>query len=235
MSQIHKSRDSEHPLIETVWQTKNTADGVYQATPDASWDLIVLIAADGSKQMMITGQATRPMQVPYQKGTGSVVISFVAGAYMPHYPAENLLDQVEMLPNFDADHFSMAGHTFPFPTFENAEDLVEQMIKLHILKYDEIVGGILTEDPKAISERAQQRHFKKSTGLSQKYLEQIKQAQSAVSLLQQGKKPVDVAHDTGYSDQSHMAKSLKKIMDTKPSKVQHIHKLPSQKATKNKK
>jgi len=225
MSQIHKSRKSDNPYIDTVWQTKNTADGIYEATPDGSWDLIVGIDEHGNKMMMLTGQATKTMQVPYKKGTGSVVISFAPGAYMPHYPAEQMVDALEFLPNFDSNHFSMAGHTFAFPTFENAEKLVEKMVDLGILKNDLIIDGEIHGKPKTISERARQRHFTRTTGLTQKYLEQIKRAQKAVDLLKQGKKPVDVASETGYTDQPHMAKSLKKIMAVKPSGVDHIHKL----------
>ena len=225
MSQIHNSRTSENPYIDTIWQTQNTADGIYEATPDGSWDLIVLIHETGERQMMITGQATKPMNVPYKKGTGSVVISFAPGAYMPHYPAEELLDSFELLPNFDADHFSMAGHTFAFPDFNNAEELVEKMVTLGILKNDTVIDSELRGTPKAMSERARQRHFSHTTGLTQKYLQQIKRAQQAVGLLKQGKKPIDAAAEAGYTDQPHMAKSLKKIMARRPSDIDHIHKL----------
>jgi AraC-like DNA-binding protein len=43
--------------------------------------------------------------------------------------------------------------------------------------------------------------------------------------LQKGKKPRDVAADTGFADQPHLARSLKKIMGVKPSDIEDIHKL----------
>lgn len=225
MTQIHKSRPSSHPYIDTVWQTKNIADGVYLATPDGSWDLIVLIDEHGHRQVMITGQATKPSQVPYKTGTGSVVIAFAPGAYMPLYPAEKLLDSFDILPNFDAEHFMLDGHKFAFPTFETAEALVDRLIALEILKNDEVIAGEVEGAPRAISERGKQRHFAQTTGMTKKYLDQIKRAQLAIRLLQEGKKPSEAAAEAGYTDQAHMAKSLKMIMSSKPSGVDHIHKL----------
>ena len=108
MSQIHQRRQSDHPLIETVWHSRNVTDGVYRATPDGSWDLIVCIAADGSKSMMLTGQATKPMDVPYQAGTGGMVISFVPGVYVQGGILKDLVDSFQMLPNAGADHFAFA-------------------------------------------------------------------------------------------------------------------------------
>jgi AraC-like DNA-binding protein len=225
MSQVHTRRESVHPLIETVWATRNVSDGIYQATPDGSWDLIVLIQADGSKSMMLTGQATKPMDVAYQAGTSSVVISFMPGAYMPAYPSDKLVDSFELLPNADTEHFLLSNHTFAFPTFDDAEGLVEAMIAANLLFADPVVYAALTGSPKAMSERSTQRHFVQSTGITQKYLTQIQRAQEAVRQLQQGKKPSDVAADTGYADQPHLARSLKKIMAAKPSSVDDIHKL----------
>lgn len=225
MSQIHESRKSDSPYIDTIWKTKNLSDGVYVATPDGSWDLIVAILQDGSKFMMLTGQATKPQKVPYKAGTGSVVISFAPGAYMPQYPADEMLNNTVILPNFNSNQFMLAGHTFTFPTYENAEQLVEELVRLNILKNDYVVNGELRGTPRAMSDRGKQRHFARTTGLTKKYLDQIKQAQRAVVLLQQGKTPIEAAVEAGYTDQPHLAKSLKKIMETKPSDVKDIHKL----------
>lgn len=174
---------------------------------------------------MLTGQATEPVDVPYQAGTRSVVISFAAGAYLPAYPGKKMLNLVEMLPCPDNDHFMLAGRTFVMPTFDNAETLIDVMLAEKILLMDEVVASILTGNTKALSDRAKQRHFLEVTGLTRKTLEQIQRAQAAVKQLQTGKKPIEVAAETGFSDQAHLAKSLKKIMHRKPSDVDEIHKL----------
>lgn len=220
MTQIHNRRSSTHPLIDTVWHSRNITDGVYSATPDGSWDLIVMIDADGSKAMMLTGQATKPSDVPYKAGTQGIVISFAPGAYMPAYPAKKLVDSFEMLPNVDADHFILSGHTFAFPTFDDAEELVEQLIAAKLLVADAIVHGAYRT-----SKRSVQRHFAENAGLTQKNLAKIERAQEAVRQLKAGKKPSEVAADTGYTDQPHLARDLRSIMGVKPSDVDDIHKL----------
>lgn len=225
MSQVHKKRSSDNLYIDTIWQTQNLEDGVYLATPDGSWDLIVGIDENGNKMMILAGQATEPQEIPYKAGTGSVVISFTPGAYMPQYPAKQLLDAVGILPNFDEEHFMLAGHAFPFPAFENAEELVDKLVALKILKNDAVVQGELSGVPKAMSNRAKQLHFVQTTGLTQKHIHQIKRAQYAVKLLQNGKKPIQAATEAGYADQPHLAKALKKIMRKKPSDTNDIHKL----------
>lgn len=224
-SQIHTRRASRHPLVETVWRSQNLDDGIYLATPDGSWDLILLVRADGSRQMMIAGQATRPAEVPYEKGTSSVVISFVPGAYLPLYPGNTLLDSAEILPGVDEAHFSYAGQALPFPSYDTAEDLVEMMVRQGFIKHDPIVTKTWTDESLALSARAVQRHFVHTTGTTHKSLRQIQRAQEAVRLLQKGKKPADAAAETGYADQPHLAKSLRKIMGSTPSDTDAIHKL----------
>jgi len=225
MSQIHERRASPSPYIDTVWHSRNTSDGTYLATPDGAWDLIVLIQADGSRSAMLAGQATKTATVPYQAGTSSVVISFVAGAYLTCLSAETLVDRVEFLPNVDAEHFRLAGQNFAFPSFEAAETLVDSLVRAGLLAYDDIVQQLLGGNGRAMSTRAQQRHIARVTGMTRKTLEQIRRAQVAVRMLQQGSRPADVAADTGYSDQSHLTKSLKRLMSATPSDVDDIHKL----------
>lgn len=206
--------------------SENIEDGVYRATPDGSWDLITLVQPDGSRSMMITGQATKTMLVPYSAGTSSVVISFVPGAYLEGYHLPKIVDSFEILPSADDDHFQLVGHMFEFPkNFDEAEALVAELAQLEILKLNSVVDRTLKGSGLAMSARARQRHFTNTTGITRKSFEQIKQAQQAVSRLKQGAKPSDVAAETGYSDQPHLARSLKKIMSTKPSRVDDIHKL----------
>lgn len=224
MTQIHTRRDSPHPLVDTVWATKNISDGVYSATPDGSWDLIALIMPDGTQRMMITGQATKPTDVPYQKNTSSVVISFARGAYIPVY-AGKLVDSFEMLPNADATHFILCSKTFAFPSYETAEELVESLVESGLLLADPVIYAADNHSTWAASKRSHQRHFAEYAGISEKSFEQIERAKNAVRQLQDGKTPRDVAADVGYSDQPHLARSLKKIMGVKPSDVDDIHKL----------
>ena len=187
MTQIHESRTSSHPFIDTVWKSQNLTDGVYLATPDGSWDVIVGFDINNHPSGIIAGQATKPMRVPYTAGTRSVVVSFAAGVFMPQLPASELLDSTRPLEMISDSHFTLFGHTFALPTFETAEEMVNEMVKAGVLKHDDLVDSLLGGAPKAVSSRSTQRRFVKTTGTTKKQLEQIERAKEAVRLLKQGK------------------------------------------------
>lgn len=223
MSQIHESRQSDDPYIDTVWKSKAIANGTYLVTPDGSWDLIAAEEPDGSRIAFLAGQVTKPTRLPYRAGNKSVVISFTAGAYLPYLRGAVPADSFIMLPVENNTHFKLADHTFVLPTYDNAEELVMQMVSLGVLKNDAIVEHILHGAPKAASKRSVQRHFKTTTGITHKKLADIHRAQQAVRLLKKGKDPATTASDTGYYDQPHLTKSLKHLMDSSPTAVDDIN------------
>lgn len=225
MTQKHESRPSTSPLIDRVWRTENVTDGVYVATPDCAWDLLVLKLQDGSRMMMLAGQQTKYTDVPYTAGSSSVVISFTASAYLVGLKGDELVDAGVMLPNSDPDHFILLGHAFKFPEYETAEELVKAMVAAGILKQDDIVASVLEGNPMAMSSRTMQRHFHEVTGISRKALNKIRRAQDAVKMLQAGTATAKVAAEIGYTDQSHLTKDLKSIMGSGTSATDHIHKL----------
>ena len=224
MAQKHTQRASSHPWIDTVWQTVCLTDGVYKATPDGSWDLILSVSPDGQPMVFLSGQATEPVDVPYLAGEHSVVISFAAHVYLTTESEVRTGATVRFLP-VDGDRFDLDGASLPLPTFGNAEELVDQMIGAGLLKSDDLVAKAFSETPKAASKRSTQQHFKKTTGITQKDFQMIRRAQEAVRRLKRGEAPASVAADLGYSDQPHMIKSIKTIMGRLPSDLELVHKL----------
>jgi hypothetical protein len=115
--------------------------------------------------------------------------------------------------------FWLAQDALEIPTFDNAEGLIDRLIRRDLIVRDEIVEGVVEGRPRAIHPRSVQRHFLEAMGVTAKRLEQIQRACRAVELLAQGKRPVDVAIELGYADQSHMTRALKSIMGRTPSQV----------------
>jgi hypothetical protein len=225
MTQKHKSRLSTNPLIDRIWHTENITDGVYIATPDCAWDLLALKLPDSSRIMMLAGQQTKYLEVPYAAGTSAVVISFTASAYLAGFKGDELVDTTIMLPNDNSGRFILLGHAFDFPEYDTAEKLIAAMVGAGILKQDDVVASVLEGQPKAMSSRTMQRHFHEVTGMSRKTLGKIRRAQAAVKMLQEGTATAEVAAEVGYTDQSHLTKDLKKIMGSGTSTTDHIHKL----------
>lgn len=225
MTQQHRRRKSKNPFIDTVTQSIAITDGTYLVTPDGSWDLIVAKDADGSQIIFITGQVSKPSRLDYKTGQRSVVISFAAHTYLTLFYGAPFTDDYCMLSMPDAEHFELAGHVLPLPTYENAERIVAQMAEDGLLATDAVVAGVIRGTPKAASKRSVERHFKTTTGLSPKKIAAIRRAGQAVRRLKSGDNPSVVAADAGYYDQSHLAKELRRLMDATPSDVNDIHQI----------
>jgi AraC-like DNA-binding protein len=215
---------SSHPWIDVVWQTVCLTDGVYRATPDGSWDLILSCAPDGTPMVFLTGQATEPVDVPYAAGEHSVVISFAAHVYIASETDVRTGASIRFLEVMD-DAFVLEGVKLPLPSFSGAEALVDAMVAAGLLLSDDLVARAFSEKPKAASRRSVQQHFRKTTGITQKDFEQIRRAQEAVRQLKAGQKAAEVAAGLGYADQSHMIKSIKRIMGHLPSNLEPVHKI----------
>jgi AraC-like DNA-binding protein len=224
MAQKHTRRSSSHPWIDTVWQTVCLSDGIYKATPDGSWDLILSVAPDGQASVFLSGQATAPVEVPYSAGEHSVVISFAAHVYLKQDKEVRTEAAIRLLP-VQGNNFFLDGIELPLPTFSNAEELVDKMTENNLLQSDDVVARAFTSRPKPASKRSVQQHFKKTTGITQKDFQLIRRAQDAVRRLKAGESAAEVAADLGYTDQPHMIKSIKKIMGHLPSDLELVHKI----------
>jgi hypothetical protein len=224
MVQKHTQRSSSHPWIDTVWQTVCLTDGIYRATPDGSWDLILSCAPNGTPTVFLTGQATEPVDVPYLAGEHSVVISFAAHVFIPTEKEVRTGATLRFLQAEDAG-FVLDGVKLPLPSFSNAEQLVDQMVAADLLQSNDLVARAFSHNPKAASARTIQQHFRKTTGITQKDFQLIRRAQEAVRQLKAGHAAAEVAAGLGYTDQSHMIKSIKRIMGHLPSNLDPVHKI----------
>ena len=224
--QRHHKRHSSHPYINTVWHTENLTDGVYHATPDGSWDLILCKDEHGQPYAFIAGQETKPQHVPYKANTESVVISFRPSVYIPSIAPNLLTDGVLMLENDGDQRFVLGGVALPYVEYLEAEALVDMLVKKDLIRHDVIVESSLQyEVDEKHPKRTMQRKFKSRAGVTRQQYKAIKQSQEAVRQLKAGKKPVDAAVGSGYYDQAHMARQIGKIMGRRPSDIDDIHKL----------
>lgn len=70
-----------------------------------------------------------------------------------------------------------------------------------------------------IASRTVRHRFLRATGLTQIHIWQMKRAQQAVALLQQGVSIVDTAYEVGYYDQPHLTRSLKQWIGHTPAQI----------------
>lgn len=191
--------------------------------PDGCWDFTFLRRGNGDITIRMY-HATKPVVLDHSPGDEILGISFKTGVFIPSLPNDARHDKGVAIPFFGPRNFMIGGDRFEIPTPENTLELVRRLLQKGILQTHSNVIATLGGKPIEVSERTLQRAFIQSTGLTQKYLAQIKRAQAAIDLLQSGVSAVQVAGDLGYSDQAHMTKSLRHIMGQTPNQIAELKK-----------
>jgi hypothetical protein len=218
MSVVRKIRGSDSPFVERVTQVVYGSTVNDVTTPDGCWDILVQ-RHRGRISILRTGVITAPFPLGYEAGDEYVSISFKPGVFMPQMPGIDMVDKVRRLPRPSPQSFWLEGSALEIPTFDNAEGMVNRLVRESIIVCDDIVDGLVTGRPKAATARSVQRHFLRALGLTPKGLSQIQRACCAVDLLQQGRAPADVSVEVGYADQPHMSRSLKRLMGRTPGEI----------------
>jgi AraC-like DNA-binding protein len=216
----YEERRSASPFVDVVWYTVDESDGVYLAAADACYDLIFTTRPDASRRVLLSGPATRPTEVPYQAGNRSVGIRFRRGTYFTHVDPIEMQDRTIALPTPGGSTFELAGATWPFPGFADADDLLDAFANRGLLAHDHVVDATLDGAQTRFSARSVQRHFQQATGLSPHRVEQIERARIAAARLRAGEAITDVAYDLGYADQSHLTREVKRLTGYTPGQAQ---------------
>src|SRR5262245_14532306 len=218
MSFVYEERPSDSPFVETIWRTQSESDGCYMNLADGCWDLL-LIKQAAVTQLFLAGPTTKASPVLYKEGSQYMAIRFKIGVFIPHLPANHILDVVTPLPKATSRTFWFGDTPRPLPTWENMEVFVEKLAQDKLIARDELVEAIWQSQAPDIPSRSAQRHFLQTTGLTQNYLHQIERARHAASLLQQGVSILETVHQAGYYDQSYLTKSLKRLIGRTPAQI----------------
>jgi hypothetical protein len=211
-------RPADSPFVQRITNVRFAGVGGGVTRPDGCWDLVFL-RLRGRVVALQTGLITRPVDLGFASGDEYLCISFKPGVFMPRLPGDQMLDRGLQRPIVSRREFWMDGDRLEIPSFQNAEGLVARLARQGLLQRDEIVHGVLTGAPRAITPRSVQRHFLRTTGLTRKAFQQIQRANQAVELLRKGRPAVQVALDLGYADQPHLIRSLKRIMGQTPGEI----------------
>ena len=218
MSVVREVRASDSPLVARITRVRFRTDWQGVTTPDGCWDIVVRRVGDRI-ELLQTGLITRPVQLAYEAGDEYLSISFKPGVFMPRLPGSRMIDRGLLHATPSSRTFRIEQETLEIPTFDNAEGLVDCLVRRELIVRDEIVEGVVEGRPRAIHPRSVQRHFLESMGLTAKRLEQIQRACQAVDLLAKGKRAIDVALELGYADQSHLTRALKALMGRTPGEI----------------
>jgi len=218
MGFISEKRLSDSPYIETITRGRTVGEGSTIRPAESHWHM-VFVRFNGSAFPIVTGPLTAAGVVSYTEGAEILWIKFKLGAFMPHLPIKDFRDVETVLPGASSRSFWLLGSAWQFPDFENVETFVDRLVREDILVHDPLVSSVLGGHLPATSSRTLRHRFLRATGLPQGHIVQIERAQRAAALLQRGVPILDAVYETGYYDQPHLTRSLKRWVGHTPAQI----------------
>lgn len=204
-------RGSESPWIDQVWTC--TSDRVDEMTSVAGARCgLVFWELDGQPHAAVTGPETATGTAPVPEGARFTGIEFAIGTSLRGLPVATLTDGGVLLPDTARRSFRLAGSRWEVPGPDDAEVLVERLVRDGALTRDPVVGEVLRGGRPEVTERTLERRFRAATGLTRGAVRQIERAREAALLLATGKGVADVVDAHGYFDQPHLARALRRYV-----------------------
>lgn len=205
------TRASDSPWVATVWTC--TSEQVEEMTSVATphWGLVFWERA-GRPYAGVTGPETRSAAAPVPEGATFVGIEFAVGTSLRAVPVTALVDGGLELPDVTGRTFPLAGARWETPGADDAEALVERLVRAGALVRDPLVTAVRRGHCPAVSGRTVERRFRAATGLTQGAVRQIERARRAASSLAAGVPVADVIAGLEYFDEPHLAHALRRYV-----------------------
>lgn len=215
---MYEQRTLVSPLINCIWRAVAEHDGSYSDPANEYWSLGFARDVGGSVSVNLFGPSLVPRVVESYKGEVYWGIEFHTNVIVKGVNKGDILDTDVPLVAKN-DQLLVAGRWHAIPQYDELISFATQLEKDGIIANDQRVFRALNGDESGFSERSRQRHFRTTTGLNKKQIEQIQRARHAYYLLQSGYTASEVAHLAGYADQSHMTRSLKLLRGETPARI----------------
>ena len=218
MSILHEQRLSDSPYVETITHGWTMSDGSTIRPSESNWHM-VFVKEHGRIHRLVVGPLSTAGVASWGEGAEILWIKFKLGVFMPHLPVRDLLDSEKPLPEATSRSFWLKSAAWELPDFENTDTFVNRLMHDEILVLDPVVDAMLQDQSVDISSRTMRHHFLRATGLTRSRIFQMRQAQQAKALLQQGTPILDAVHEAGYFDQPHLTRALKQFIGYTPAQI----------------
>ncbi|MFC5241957.1 helix-turn-helix domain-containing protein [Streptomyces atrovirens] len=203
-----ETRGSDSPWVDAVWTC--TSEQVAAMTSVAGVRLgLVFWEQDGQAHAGVTGPETRSGTAPVPEGATFTGIEFAVGTSLRAVPTSALVDGGIGLPDTSRRSFRLDGARWETPGPDDAEALVERLVRAGTVVRDPLVTEVLRGRCPAVSGRTVERRFRAATGLTRGAVRQIERARTAAELLAAGEQAADVVAKLDYFDEPHLARALR--------------------------
>src|SRR5215213_4864130 len=149
---------------------------------------------------------------PIPEDANFLGIVFKHGTFMPHLPINQFVNDEVLLPEATNRSFWLNSSVWEFPNYDNVDTFVNRLVQNGIVVREPFVDAALRGQLPDLSSRSIQRRILRTTGLTYTTIQQIERARQATILLQEGVSILDTVFQAGYSDQSHLTRSLKQFI-----------------------
>ncbi len=222
-----EERASDSPFVERVWRSHSESSNPFLSIAVNHCEFVVS-RLQGKVTMTLRGPETKATPIGNAPAEGEWVgILLKLGMFLPHLPTSRLVDSRVDLPAASSNSFWLGSSAWQFPDSENAENFIERLVREGLLLRDPVIEAALQGQIKDLTKRAVQYRFLQATGITQSTARQIERARYATILLQQGVSILDTIQQTGYYDQPHLNRSLKRFIGQTPAQLLH-HSRPEQ-------
>lgn len=208
---LFETRTSDSPWVESVWACRSEQVSVMTSVATETWGL-VFWEQEGRPHAGITGPESRTGTAPVPEGAGFLGIQFAVGTSLRAMATPSLVDSGIVLPDVTGRAFWLDGAHRETPRPDDAEALVDRLVREGVVVRDPMVAATLQGSPPAVAERTLERRFRAATGLTQGAVRQIGRARTAALLLISGETPGDVVDKLGYYDEPHLARALRRYV-----------------------
>lgn len=218
MSYIVDKQSSNSTFVEQIWRGQTAEAGTFISVAVSNWEIVVW-EEEGETHLALRGPESVATVAPVIANSASFGVSFALGTFMPHLPANKLLDQHIDLPKSSDNRFWFKGASWEIPTVENVDVFIDRLVREELLVTEPVVEHEIHGLPPDVSLRTAYRRFFKATGLTKGTVHQIERAREATKLLQSGMSILDTIESAGYYDQPHLTRSLKRYIGQTPAQL----------------
>ncbi|WP_030435711.1 helix-turn-helix domain-containing protein [Actinoplanes subtropicus] len=203
-----RTRGSDSPWVDAVWTCTSEQVTTMASVAGARWGLVFWEQA-GRAYASITGPETRTRPAPVPEGATFTGIDFAVGTSLRQVPTPALVDGGIELPDTTRRTFRLDGTRWETPGPDDAEALVDRLVRAGSVVRDPLLAEVLRGDRPAVSGRTVERRFRAATGLTRGAVRQIERARTAAQLLAAGDTAADVVAKLDYFDEPHLARALR--------------------------
>ncbi|WP_127793103.1 helix-turn-helix domain-containing protein [Agromyces sp. LHK192] len=206
----HRGSDSRY--VARVWRGRTSGVERMTSIATSTWEL-VFWDDDGVPHAGVLGPETAASTAVITGDSASFGITFEHGTWMPHLPIGPLVDGGTESPHVTGRRFVLRGAEWEIPDFDTAEQFVDRLVREGVLMRDPLVGDVVRgENSDGPGDRSVQRRVAAATGLTRGAIRQIERARAAAVLLRDGAAPLETVHRTGFYDQAHLARALRRFI-----------------------